>query len=117
MDARKAFVFALIAIMLALIGWFYPLTPTIGVQWVVNNTNLAPFVAGHGGTGERIGDNTTYWNNNSPIEIFLYSHANTTGTAAEIHLFINGTKVSDTGGRALGIPEQSNRSIVATIPQ
>lgn len=90
---------------------------TLGLQIVVNNTNLAPFVAGHGGTGERIGNNTTYWNNNTPIEIFLYSHANTSGTAAEIHLFINGTKVSDTSGRALGIAEQSNRSIVAIIPQ
>ncbi|MDD5407067.1 MAG: hypothetical protein PHE73_09040 [Sulfurovaceae bacterium] len=106
-----ALVFALLALGLS------GSSTTTGIQWVVNNTNLAPFVASHGGTGERIGDNTTYWNNNSPIEIFLYSHANTTGVAAEVHLFINGTKVADTSGRPLGVAEISNQSIIATIPQ
>ena len=115
--AVVALVFAILAIGISNSVSNTSNNTTLGLQIVVNNTNLAPFVAGHGGTGERIGDNTNHWNNNTPIEIFLYSHANTTGTAAEIHLFINGTKVSDTSGRALGIAEQSNRSIVAIIPQ
>lgn len=114
---KKIAALVIIGILFTIIGWVLPLTTTTGVQWVVNNTNKGPIVAGHGGTGERIGDNTTYWANSSPIQIFLYSHANTTGTAAEIHLFINGTKVSDTSGRPLGVAETSNRSIVATIPQ
>jgi len=114
--AVVALIFALLAIGISN-SLSLSTNTTTGVRWVVNNTNLAPFVVGHGGIGERIGDNTTYWNNNTPIEIFLYSHANTSGFAAEIHLFINGTKVSSTSGRALGVAEQSNRSIVATIPQ
>lgn len=116
-NAKKITIIALLLSFMAIGISESITTTTVGVQWVVNNTNLAPFVAGHGGTGERVGDNTTYWNNATPIQIFLYSHANTSGTAAEIHLWINGTKVSDTSGRALGIAEQSNRSIVATIPQ
>lgn len=122
MSEHKAKKWAIIALLLSIIsiGISESITTTsdtLGLQIVVNNTNLAPFVAGHGGIGARVGNNTTYWNNNTPIEIFLYSHANTSGTAAEIHLFINGTKVSDTSGRALGIAEQSNRSIVAIVPQ
>ena len=92
-------------------------TTTTGVQWVVNNTNLAPLVAGHGGTGERIGNNTIYWANNSPIQILLWAHANISGQNSEIHLYINGTKVADTSGRPLGIAESSNRTIVALIPR
>ena len=49
----------------------------------VNNTNLAPTVAGHPpGTGERV-SGTTYWANNSPIEIFVFAHAQAVGDNAE----------------------------------
>lgn len=84
---------------------------------VVNNTNLAPSVAGHPpGTGERV-SGTTYWANNSPIEVFVFAHATSAGQNAEIHLFINNTKVADTSGRPLGGAEESNKTIIAIIPK
>jgi len=90
---------------------------TLGLQIIVNNTNLAPHVVGESnGTGERIAG-TTYFNNNSDIELFIWGHAATPSQTAEIHLFINGTKVSDTSGRPVGATEQSNKTIVAIIPR
>lgn len=84
---------------------------------VVNNTNLAPAVAGHPpGTGERV-SGTTYWANTSPIQIMVFAHAMVVGDNAEIHLLINGSKVADTSGRPLGGAETSNKTIVAIIPK
>jgi len=83
----------------------------------VNNTNLAPSVAGETpGTGERI-TNVTYYANETPIQIFVYGHANTTGSNSELHLLINGTKVADSSGRPLGVAEQNNKTIIAIIPK
>lgn len=84
---------------------------------VVNNTNLAPSVAGHPpGTGERV-SGTTYWANTTPIQVLVFAHAMAVGDNAEIHLFINGTKVADTSGRPLGGAETSNKTIIAMIPK
>jgi len=83
----------------------------------INNTNLAPNVAGHPpGTGERI-QGMTYWTNDTPIEIFVFSHADTSSQNAEIHLMINGSIVLDTANRPLGVSEESNNSIAAIIPR
>ena len=84
---------------------------------ILNNTNLAPTFPGETtGTGERV-IGTTYYTNNSRIEIFVWGHALSAGDVAEIHLFINGTKVGDTSNRPLGAAEQSNTSIIAIIPR
>jgi len=84
----------------------------------VNNTNLAPDAgAPHPfGTGERI-SGVTYWTNNSPIQLLVYSHASVVSQTAEIHLLIDGVIVADTSGRPLGGAEESNKTIVAIIPQ
>jgi len=83
----------------------------------INNTNLAPTVAGEmNGTGERVAG-TTYYANETPIELFVWGHAQSVGATAELHLFINGTKVADTSGRPIGVAEQSNKTITAIIPR
>jgi len=83
----------------------------------INNTNLAPSVPGETvGTGERV-HGVTYYANETPIEIFVWGHGQNVSQTAEIHLFINGTKVADTSGRPLGASEQSNKTIVAMIPR
>jgi len=83
----------------------------------INNTNLAPSVAGETvGTGERV-QGVTYYANDTPIEIFVWGHGQNVSQTAEIHLYINGTKVADTSGRPLGASEQSNKTIVAIIPR
>jgi len=91
---------------------------TLGLQVVLNTTNLAPTIVGESnGTGERIADNRTYWSNNSNMYISIYAHANTTGDNSEIHLYINGTKYQDQSGKPIGIAEQNNKSISHIIPQ
>jgi len=83
----------------------------------INNTNLAPSVPGETvGTGERV-QGVTYYANETPIEIFIWGHGQNVSQTAELHLFINGTKVADTSGRPLGASEQSNKTIVAMIPR
>jgi len=83
----------------------------------VNNTNLASSVAGEPpGTGERI-QGTTYYANNTPLELFVFGHANSAGQDSELHLYINGTLVADTSGKPLGVAEQQNKTIVAMIPR
>jgi len=83
----------------------------------VNNTNMAPTVAGEpSGTGERI-QGTTYYANDTPIQLFVFGHANQPGQDSEIHLYINGTRVADTSGKPLGVAEQQNRSVTAIIPK
>jgi len=83
----------------------------------INNTNLAPSVSGEtSGTGERV-QGVTYYANETPIEIFVWGHGQNVSQTAELHLFINGTKVADTSGRPLGASEQSNKTIVAMIPK
>ena len=91
---------------------------TVGLQIVVNNTNLAPTIEPNvTGTGERL-SNTTYYNNNSDIEIFLYAHANSVSQTSDIELWINNTMVSSISSKPVGAaPEQNNKSIVAIIPR
>lgn len=120
---KKLFVFGIFALILALAAYSLAQnaqdTADINnvLEIVVNNTNLAPSVAGHPpGTGERV-SGVTYWANDSPIEVFVFAHASSAGATAEIHLFINGTKVADTSGRPLGAAEESNKTIIAIIPR
>lgn len=120
---KKRVLYCVIAILLALLAYSVAQsaqdTADINNVFVVvvNNTNLAPTIhPSIPGTGERVSGNT-YWANTSPIELFVLAHAATSGNTAEIHLFINGTKVSDTSGRPLGAAEESNKTIVAIIPK
>jgi len=110
----------LIAIILALVGIGLASSITTNnnvFEIEINNTNLAPTVAGEiNGTGERV-QGITYYANNTPIELFVWGHALSAGSTAELHLFINGTKVSDTSGRPIGVAEQSNKTITAIIPR
>lgn len=108
----------IILIFVAIIGWVLPIQSTTGTQWIVNNTNLAPSFAGETpGINTRGANNTTYWANDSAIQLLVWGHAASSGQTAEIHLYINGTKVADTSGRTIGPAEESNKTIVATIPQ
>lgn len=120
LNYKKIFALGVIAVVFAIIGWVLPITTTTNesvFQIEVNNTNLAPTVAGEtNGTGERV-QGVTYYANETPIELFLWGHGQNISQTAELHLFINGTKVSDTSGRALGAAEQSNKTIVAMIPR
>jgi len=117
---RRVYFFILTALLAALIAYSTALevaeTENI-FEIVVNNTNLAPTFPGEiAGTGERI-DSVVYWANNSPIQLFVWAHATSSGDTAEVHLFINGTKVSDTSGRPVGVAESSNKTITAIIPK
>jgi len=93
-------------------------TTTLGLQIIVNNTNLAPTIEPNvTGTGERI-SGITYYNNNSDIEIFLYSHAATVSQTSDTELWINGTMISSVSSKPVGAsPEQNNKSIIAIIPR
>jgi len=117
---KKGYKIAIFALVMAFLAYSIGgsvVTNESIFQIEVNNTNLAPSVAGESiGTGERI-QGTTYYANNTPIQLFVFAHANTPGQDAETHLFINGTKVVDTSGKPLGTAEQQNRSIVALIPR
>jgi len=104
----------ILALLLSVVGIVLPVSES---DIVVNNTNLAPSYPGEiPGTNERIGNNTTYFSN-TKIELFIWGHAATTGDNSEIHLFIEGVKVADTSGKPLGIAEESNKTIIATIPR
>lgn len=91
---------------------------SLGLQIIVNNTNLAPTIEPNmTGTGERV-SGTTYYNNNSDIEIFLYAHASTVAQTSDIELYINGTMISSVSSKPVGSsPEQNNKSIIAIIPK
>ena len=117
---RRLYFFILTALLAALIAYSTALevaeTENI-FEIFVNNTNLAPSFPGEiAGTGERT-TGIVYWANNSPIQLFVWAHATTSGDNSEIHLLINGTKVSDTSGRPLGAAETSNKTITAIIPK
>lgn len=124
---KKGYKLAVFALVLALLAFSVggntttsstnTTNQTLGLQIIINNTNLAPSVIGETpGTNERV-SGATYFNNNSDIELFAFSHGNSTGQNSEIHLFINGTKVLDTSGKPLGVAEQNNRSITAIVPR
>lgn len=84
---------------------------------VVNNTNLAPNVPGHPfGTGERVSGNV-YWTNQTPIEIFLFAHADTAGQNAQINLSVNGIQVLKTALRPAGTAENTYSELNAIIPK
>jgi len=117
---RRLYFFILTALLAALIAYSTALevaeTENI-FEIIVNNTNLAPTFAGETpGTGERV-SGATYWANNSPVQLFVWAHATTSGDTAEVHLFINGTKLADTSGRPVGAAESSNKTITAIIPK
>lgn len=107
----------LIALFISIAALVLPGKTTIGVRFVENNTNLAPNVVGHPfGTGERI-QNTTYWANNSPIQLMVFGHADTNGQHLALNLSINGTVVESTHLRPLAAAENTHAYITAIIPQ
>lgn len=124
--SKKGYKIAVFALVLALLAFSVGgnittnstiVNQTVGLNIVVNNTNLAPTIEPSvPGTGERI-TGTTYFNNNSDIEIFLYSHASAANQTSDIQLLINGTMVSSVSSKPVGGVEQNNKSIVAVIPR
>jgi len=123
MNIKKVVVLTLVAIIFALIAYVVAQNAQITAEInnvfevVVNNTNLAPNVAGHPfGTGERL-TNVTYWANTTPIEIFLFSHADTSGQDAGIVLNINGTNVSQTQTRPIAVAENVYTHLEGIIPK
>ncbi len=88
------------------------------LEIVVNNTNLAPTFAGEPpGTGERFGNNTTYWANSSAIELFVFGHAQVQNNALHLSLYINGTQTEHTELRPLGAAERTHAYVTAIIPK
>lgn len=80
-----------------------------------NLTNLAPGFGGdYLGTGDRI-NATTYWTNDSTIEVWVQAHASSASQTAEIILYVNGTAVQRTSGRPLGGAEESWKAVSAII--
>jgi len=85
--------------------------------WDVNNTNLAPNVAGHPpGTGERIAS-SLYWANDSDIQIFVFGHASTASQALNITLEVNNATVETSELRPLGVAENTHAYVTAIIPK
>lgn len=90
---------------------------TVGVEWILNTTNLAPSFPGEPvGTNERV-DNVTYWANSTPIEIHAWAHANSANSTAGVFLYINNTLYSPRAGRPLGSAETAYRGVDTTIPK
>ena len=83
---------------------------------IINNTNLAPSEIGHPGTGERI-TGVNYTASLYPLQLLVFSHADTAGQISEIHIFVNGTQILDISGKPLGAAEQNNKSLTAIIPK
>lgn len=120
---KNLIIFGVVAILIAIAAYDLgqKATETANInnvfEMVVNNTNLAPQIhPGVPGTGERV-SGTKYYTNSSPIQIFVWAHADTSGQDAEIHLSINDTIVADISGKPLAVAEQNNKSIVAIIPK
>ena len=120
MNVRRLFIFCLLAIMLALIGWFLPYATVqvMGLNITVNNTDLCDFNHTSGNCNGIRNASVVYWNNETDIEIFLYSHAQAVSQTSDIELFINGTMMSSVSSKPVGAaPEENNKSIVAIIPR
>lgn len=121
LNYKKIFALGVIAVIFAIIGWVLPITTstnqTVGVEWVLNTTNLAPSFPGEPvGTNERV-DNVTYWANSTPIEIHAWAHANSANSTAGVFLYINNTLYSPRAGRPLGVAENAYRGVDTTIPK
>lgn len=110
----------MIAILIAFMAFAYASSITSNdsvFEIEVNNTNLAPNVAGHPfGTGERI-QNVTYWANSTPIELHVFAHADTVAQALHLNLTINGSEVQHIQLRPLGGSENTYAPITAIIPK
>lgn len=124
---KKLFAVGLMAILFGLIAYSLAQTAlttandnaniTNVFEIVVNNTNLAPNVAGHPfGTGERI-NATTYYANNSPIQLLVFAHANTASQNAFVEIFINDTLVMPAAGGPLGSAEEAFRGNPVIVPR
>jgi hypothetical protein len=81
-------------------------------QFIVNNTDLAPTY----GTGERV-TGTTYWSNDTDIEIQVFSHANTVSQNAQIELNINGITTQHIALRPIGVAEEVYTPTTIIIPK
>src|SRR5574337_220793 len=115
---RKTLIFSFAAIMFAVVGILMPIASNNSFEVVVNNTNLAPTFPGEIiGTGERIADNTTYWANSTPIELFAFAHSNTAAQTSHISLYINGTQIEHTELRPLGAGERTHTYLHGIIPK
>jgi len=116
---RRVYFFILTALLAALIAYSTALevaeTENI-FEIVVNNTNLAPAEVGHPGTGERI-TGVNYTASLYPLQLLVFSHADTAGQISEIHIFVNGTQILDISGKPLGAAEENNKSLTAIIPK
>ena len=114
---EKIAVIAIIFSLIALVSANSLTSQISGVQYIVNNTNLAPNVAGHPfGTGERI-QNITYYANNSPIQLMVFAHADTNGQHLALNLSINDTITESIHLRPLAAAENTHAYINAIIPQ
>jgi hypothetical protein len=107
----------LIAILLSVVGFVLPIQQEFFFDIEVNNTNLAPNVAGHPfGTGERI-SGVKYWANDTPIELHIYAHADTATQALNISLKINDIVVQQIQLRPIISPENTYAPMTAIIPK
>src|SRR3989304_7760067 len=115
---EKIAVIAIIFSLIALVSANSLSSQISGVQYIVNNTNLAPDAgAPHPfGTGERI-QNITYYANNSPIQLMVYAHADTNGQHLALNLSINDTITESIHLRPLAAAENTHAYINAIIPQ
>lgn len=119
LSTRKVQAIALFALILALFAFVYVSSLELNesiFQIEVNNTNLAPNSTDSVGTGERI-QGTTYYANETPIDIYVWAHAQSPGDTAEVHLYINGTKLQDQSDKVIGVAEQLNNSVTGRIPK
>lgn len=85
-------------------------------EMAINNTNLAPAVVDHPGTGERV-TGVTYYANDYPLQLLVFAHAASISQVAGVDVYINGTLVAPQAGRPLGGAEETNRSVVVNIPK
>src|SRR3972149_9003003 len=115
---EKIAVIAIIFSLIALVSANSLTSQISGVQYIMNNTNLAPDAgAPHPfGTGERI-QNNTYWANNSPIQLMVFAHADTNGQHLALNLSINDTITESIHLRPLATAENTHAFVTAIIPQ
>src|SRR3972149_2204224 len=115
---EKIAVIAIIFSLIALVSANSLTSQISGVQYIMNNTNLAPDAgAPHPfGTGERI-QNNTYWANNSPIQLMVFAHADTNGQHLALNLSINDTITESIHLRPLAAAENTHAFVTAIIPQ
>jgi len=117
---RKYWILALFGLIIAFLAYAVAdeaLNQQVAFEVIVNNTDLCNFnhtSLACNGTRQA---NTTYYANDSAIQIFIIAHADTAGQNATIMLYINDVIVEHISGKPLAAAGDNWKTAAAIIPK